>query len=314
MLRIFSRYRTSDRNVRERWLRTIYKIFSLFCAIVLWFYVLNAEPLEIERELELVVIPPAGLAISNEVSDHIKVKLQGARAFIMSYSGDDEKIVVDLRRGDYREGKFTVGIDASSILLPFGIEVTQLNPERLGIELQKEIRKKVPIRPNYYGDLPDELRLMSGDVKPGSVMISGPLEVMRRTTSLRTQPIDRQSLSGEGSIPVSISDLDRRVKIVDEGAIEFFYEVKPKKANLVLRNIPIKFLSSNFKINSKVKAVSIDVLAPEGIRIKESEVQVIAEIPDNATGQVEVKLKAILPEGIHLMTIHPENIKLSVKK
>ena len=47
--------------------------------------------------------------------------------------------------------------------------------------------------------------------------------------------------------------------------------------------------------------------------MKNSDVQVIADIPEAATGKTRVKLKAVLPEGIHLLKIHPEYIDVSVK-
>src|SRR5690606_13626934 len=97
--------------------------------------------------------------------------------------------------------------------------------------------------------------------------------------------------------------------------VEMHYKVKPKKANLTLKNIPVRFLSTSTRINSKVKEVALDVLVPEqseGLLTKDK-VQVIADVPEGKRGQVQVDLRAVLPEGVHLLQIHPASINITVR-
>ena len=66
-------------------------------------------------------------------------------------------------------------------------------------------------------------------------------------------------------------------------------------------------------ISSKIKNVSLDVLMPKEKSIKTSEVSVVADIPENTRGRVKVKLRATLPDEVHLLQINPEYINVSVK-
>jgi YbbR domain-containing protein len=59
----------------------------------------------------------------------------------------------------------------------------------------------------------------------------------------------------------------------------------------------------------------MDVLVSEERKdaLRSSEVSVIADIPDNASGNVKVKLRAQLPDGVNLLQIHPEFINVSLQ-
>ncbi len=298
----------------EKGKRHLYKVLSLFFAISLWFYVLNSEPLVVEKSIDLSLINPPDLAVVNLPPTEVKVKLRGSRAFMNNLFRNGEKITVDLKNYPVKnDDGFNVNLNPSDVPVPFGITVLEIHPHQFKVQLDREIRKKVPLRPSFVGDLPAELKLMESSMSPAEVMIKGPLDVMRKVTSLRTTDIVRSELQGEGEVRVAIADLDPRVALEDSGPYAWNYKVRPNKANFTLKNIGIRFLTSSTGFRAQTKAVSLDVLAPEGVDLKKSDVQVVAEIPDGSKGKLNVKLRAILPDGVYLRQINPETISVIVR-
>lgn len=299
----------------EKGRRHLYKFLSVFFALSLWFYVLNSEPLEVEKMVGLTFISPPDLAVVNLPPREVKVKLRGSRAFMNNLFKQDEKIVVDLTDYPVRDTSgFNVNLGVGDVPVPFGVDVLEINPHQFKVVLEREIKKRVPLRPQLSGDLPAELKLMESSMSPEEVMISGPVEIMRKVTSLKTTTIDRTELQGEGEVRVGIVDLDPRVSLEDSGPYAWNYKVKPNKANLTLKNIDIRFLTTSSSFRATTKSVSLDVLAPEGVVLKKSDVQVVAEIPDGSQGKLSVKLRAILPEGVYLRQINPETISVIVRR
>lgn len=299
----------------EKGRRHLYKALSLFFSISLWFYVLNSEPLEVEKVVGLTYLSPPDLAVANLPPREVRVKLKGSRAFMNNLFKQDEKIVVDLNNYPVREPSgFNVNLGVGDVPVPFGVDVLEINPHQFKIVLDREIRKKVPLRAQLTGDLPSELKLMDSSMSPENVMIKGPVEIMRKVTSLKTTAIDRTDLQGEGEVRVGISDLDPRLEVDDSGPYAWNYKIRPNKANLTLKNIDIRFLTTSTSFRAATKAVSLDVLAPEGIELKQSDVQVVAEIPDGSQGKLTVKLRAILPDGVYLRQINPETISVIVRR
>lgn len=300
-------------NKNDKYSRHFLKLVSLFFACFLWFYVLNSEPQEVEQMLNLSLKSPKGLSVSNIVPAKIRVKLKGSRAFIRNVIQREEQIYLNLKNYPYKKkGGFNVLLTPNDVSVPFGVEVISLSPDNFKVQLEKKISKKLPIKPNLVGALPTDLKLIKKKLVPSSVLVSGPIEVMRKISKITTSPIDISNLQGVGDLKISLGELDSRVKSERATAITFKYSVKPRKANLTLKKVKIRFLSTSTKIKSKNKYVSLDVLAPEGARITASNVQVIADVPDKR-GTHRVKLRAKLPEGIHLLQINPQSINVSIR-
>lgn len=294
--------------------KTFFKIFSVFSAVSLWFYVLNSEPLEVIRELPIEFVTPADQAVANLVDTHVKVKLKGSRAFMQNLLRQDEKFLVDLRDSSYQNrSEFDVTLNPAMLPIPFGVEVIEVVPSQMTIMLERKITKEVPIRVQLQGELGANLRLITQELEPSKVMISGPVELMRRTTSLRTTPVVLTSLEGEGDLNLQLFELDPRIKVEQDLNLNFRYSIKAQTANLTLKNIKVRFLASRQDFSARQREVAIDVLAPEGRALRESEVQVVADIPEDARGNINIKLRAILPEGVHLLQIHPETISIRVR-
>ena len=297
----------------EKGKRHLYKALSLFFSISLWFYVLNSEPLEVEKIVDVTLLNPPDLAVVNLPPSEVTVKLRGSRAFMNNLFKSGEKIVIDLKNYPVKNSDgFNVNLSASDVPVPFGVDVLEIHPHQFKVQLDREIRKKVPLRAQLIGDLPAELKLMESSISPEEVMIRGPVEIMRKVTSLRTTEIVRSELQGEGEVRVGIADLDPRISIEDSGPYAWNYKVRPNRANFTLKNIDIRFLTTSTRFRAATKAVSLDVLAPDGIDLKKSDVQVVAEIPDGASGKLNVKLRAILPDGVYLRQINPETISVMV--
>lgn len=296
--------------------RRLFKIVAVFFSLTIWFYVLNSEPYELDKDVPLRFLTPNGLAVANLTPPVVTVKLKGARAFMQNLFASDEKIYLNLQDPKYSGlTDFEVPINASDIPVPFGVEVLEINPQLISVRLEREISKEVPVRLQLTGELPAELRLIKQELSPQKIMISGPVEVMRRISSLRTTPVSQSGLEGDGEMRLGLNDLDPRVSLTEPPASGFLfqYSVKARTANLTLKNVKIRFLASKQNFESRQKEVAVDILAPEGRSLRESEVQVIADIPEDAKGVTTIKLRAQLPDGVHLLQIHPETINVTVK-
>lgn len=294
--------------------RHILKVISLLASVTLWFYVLNSEPLEVDKRLELTFINPTDLAINVEVPKTVRVKIKGSRAFVQNIDLTGEKVIVDLRDYPYKQETFAVTFEKSMVRLPFGVEVLDIEPKQVVLSLDREIRKVVPVRLRTVGEVGKDLKLVERDFRPAEFMIRGPYEVLKKTTLLNSVPVDLSTLEGKGELRLPLEKIDQRIVIEDKKDIQFSYTVRPNKANLTLKNVAISFLTTHKKFKSSVDKVALDVLVSDDRKdaLRESEVKVIAEVPDKARGNVRVKLRAVLPDGVNLLQIHPEFINVSL--
>lgn len=171
------------------------------------------------------------------------------------------------------------------------------------------------VSPNLVGEISKDLKLINQNLEPKWIKVKGPEKLMKGLKQISTSPIDLSLLKKTGNLKVLPSDMDQRMKVITEEPLHFHFEISPRKANITLKNVKIRFLTSARRYSAKHRFVSMDVLVSEGASssLHASEVEVIADIPDGATGVTEIPLRATLPEGVFLMKIHPTSIKVSVK-
>ena len=300
--------------IKETKSRHMLKVISLVCAVTMWFYVLNSEPLEVEKRVPLAMITPSGLAINVEIPTTVKVKLKGSRAFVQDLDLSQEKLIVDLRDYPYTQETFAVTFEKNMVRLPFGVEVQDIEPKQVVLSLEREIKKLVPIRLRTVGEVGKDLKLVEKSFQPKQFLIRGPYGVLKKTVLLNTLPVDLSTLEGKGELRLPLENVDRRIVIEEKRDVAFSYTIRPNKANLTLKNINISFLTKHTRFQSSDQRVALDVLVSSDRKdaMRSSEVKVIAEIPDNAKGKVRIKLRAELPDGVNLLQIHPEFINVSL--
>jgi YbbR domain-containing protein len=291
------------------------KVISLIVSMTLWFYVLNSEPLEVDRRVPLVFIKPPGLAINVEIPKSVKVKVKGSRAFVQGIDLSQEKLIVDLKDFPYSQETFAVTFESSMVRLPFGVEVLEIQPKQVMLSLEREINKFVPVRVRSVGEIGKDLKLVQKSFKPKRFKIRGPYTVLKKIGLLETVPVDLSTLEGEGGVRLGLEKVDGRVLIEDKKDIEYSYLVKPNKANFTLKNVEISFLTKHTRFKASSVKAALDVLVSDGQKssFTQGQVKVIAEIPDSKRGNVKVKLRATLPDGVNLLQIHPEFINVSLQ-
>lgn len=218
---------------RETAQRHSLKIIAIFFAVSLWFYVLNSEPLQIEKKLTINYIVPKGYAISSLNEKEVTLNLKGSKAFIQNVFTNKEKVTVDLNPYFASSGNaFKVKFYASDISVPFGVEVIDISPKETNIELDRMAKMEMPVKVIYIGDAPKGRKIKEVLVEPQNVIISGPVEILKSISRIETAPVNQALFNtDEGSTTISLVDIDPRLK----------FEKTPKiKLNYKTQVVPIK--------------------------------------------------------------------------
>ena len=299
--------------------RSLFKISSFLLAVTFWFYVLNSETLEVERKVNLVLLPPKGLAVSSKTPEKIRVKFKGSRILIKElFANKNKNMFVELDNFDYKREVFPLSFRPSMIPVPFGMEVLEFTPSQVMISLDREIKKMVPVRSKLLGKLPKNLKLIKKEIEPEQFMIKGPRSVLKKIGQLETSAIDLSLLEGEGVSRVAL-EIDPRVTVEDYRDVSFSYAVRPSEANMSFKNVRISFLTPHNRFYSKIKWASLDVLINQNIadtsdrKTLKEKLKVVAQIPSGIKGKIKVKLAAELPEGMHLLRLEPEYVNILIR-
>ncbi len=255
------------------------------------------------------------MAISNKVHREVHYSLNGPKAFVRSILAREDHIKINLN--DYYtagQRNYKININNIGMTFPFGIEVLKIEPSIFEIELETKMSKKIPIEVQTVGEVPSDHKLIESSVEPNTLLIEGPVSSISKVLSVKTHPIELDGLIKSGKKKVALYQLEETIT-VSQREVAFSYNIATTRANLILKKIPIRFMSTRIIQGANRRFVKLMVLADKGLDFKfdKKDIKVIAEIPDTAKGNVKVELTTVLPEGVHLLEIRPKSINVNVK-
>lgn len=292
------------------------KMLSVFFSFILWIYVVSSENVILEKNVLVKYKTPEGYTISSLAPTDLVYTLKGPRAFLRDYISKDNEVLIDLSSlRAKKKNQFLVNFKNLNFNLPFGIQMLSVNPERKTVNIEPEVKRLIPIEPVIIGTLDKDLKLTSSSLNRKKVLISGPSSILGLIKKITTRPINISDLKADGKLKVDLNLPDNRLVSMETEELFWEYNIRANKANKKLSNVPITFISSKFIKRSSLKYVDVVVLVNEDANMEEivKGTKIIAELPDNASGKLQVKLKAQIPDSISLLEIRPLSIEVYVK-
>ena len=127
------------------------KTLAILLAALLWLTVSGEHIVErsLRVPLEFRNIPEA-LEIVGSAPDTVDVRLRGSSIVLSRLQPGEIVAVLDLGTG--RPGSRLFHIRNDEVRAPFGVEVAQVVPSTLSLELEKSARRVVPVVPQVEGE------------------------------------------------------------------------------------------------------------------------------------------------------------------
>ncbi len=294
------------------------KFLSLFLSLFLWAYILNSEKLSFEKIVYLDYILPEDMIFSQKPPQEVIFNIEGPRAFIKTVLDRDDRILIDLNRVNQKKQlSFYVDFNSAQLNLPFGMIVENVSLRRIPIKLERKFTKILPLKLEYSSSFPEGFSFQKFQVTASEVEVQGPKSILESLRSISTRPIDFDSLIGHDSLVLEPVLPDDRLSFSRNEEIKINYVLKLNSTELLLKDIPIKFLSKNKNIFSKIKKASVrvklDKIALKNRSNISSSVQIWADISASKTGEVNIPLNVVLPPGVELLEVNPKSILVNIQ-
>ena len=188
------------------------KALSLGLAIVLWLIVAGEEAVErgLRVPLELQQVP-AGLELQGDSPTFVDVRVRGGSSVLSRMSSADIVAVLDLRSATPGERLFQMSPE--QVRTPFGVQVIQVIPSSISLNLERTKTRVVPVKPLWEGDPASGYEVGRVSATPKTVEVAGPESAVDRVTEAVTDPVSvagkRQTVAGT----VSVGFVDPQLRV-----------------------------------------------------------------------------------------------------
>jgi YbbR domain-containing protein len=169
------------------------KLASFILAVALWFFVTLSGRSGIFMDIPLIYI---NVPHAFEVVDFpktVSVNIEGQERLIKNLKQNEINAVIDLSGA--KEGKSYYTLTHENIKLPQTLEVTSIEPQTIGITIEKQLKKTVPIQPTISGVPESGFAISRIKVTPEAIVIEGPKSIVSKIYNVKTEPIDIAGLN-----------------------------------------------------------------------------------------------------------------------
>ncbi len=289
------------------WQRYSLIIISVFIAVILWAYVNNLQnPLQ-EQEFR-VSLHAAGLPdgmITDELPDRVSVwvkpglKVRGLKA-------EDFKAVVDLSHADIGENVLTVNVSG-----PSGVQISQINPGTITVNVDKLVQKQVPVRAFLKGTPLAGYSTGEPLLVPTAVLASGPSRLLDTIEQVPvTVDVSGAKQNLDYSLPLALQN--KQVKL----SPEVVRVVVPVNVSVPYKAVPVKVETTGapnegYELDSAAaQPAVVQVYAPHDVLPQIKEVSTEPVNLNGAEENLKQSTELQLPPGAVLL--QPDRVEVTV--
>ncbi len=216
------------------------KILAVALATLLWLSVAGEHIVErsLRVPLEFRNIPQS-LEIVGNAPDTIDVRLRGSAALLTKLQPGEIVAVLDVSGA--RSGSRLFQVRADEVRAPFGVEVTQVVPSTLALELERSARKRVPVVPAVDGQPAPGYVVGKRSVTPATVEVTGPESRVRLLAEATTEPVLIKGARSRVTDTVTVGVIDSAVRLVEPQRAQVAIDIWPAPLERTLTDVPIRW-------------------------------------------------------------------------
>ncbi len=219
------------------------KLTALLLATVLWAAVATSEPSEIVVPVAVQVEPPEGRALTRSLPSVQAVYRGSVRELIRLFDSPPtiRKFIPDTLSAN----EYTVQLSLQDLTLTAALDVSPLDirPRSIQVVLDDKAARTLPIVPRVTVATDSGYRLFGSiEVRPESVAVVGPRDLVQRLERVYTQPLDLTGVRSQFNRTIRLDTSNMGVARLSRREVEVSARVE-RIAERVIMGVPVSLRS-----------------------------------------------------------------------
>ena len=214
------------------------KVLALCLAFAVWIAVTGENRVLQVYEVPLDIVLRADHVLKSPAPATATVSLRGPESRVRRL--DPRSMVLRADLTDATPGPRSVPLSSDNLQgLPADLEVADVEPSRLRLEIDRRLRKSVPVAPSVAGAPPAGYAFYGARVEPGAVAIEGPESVVGGSERLRTDTIRLDGRTSPFVVPVGAAPEHPSVRVLETRPLEVEVQVDVSPVRRSFDGVPI---------------------------------------------------------------------------
>jgi YbbR domain-containing protein len=292
------------------------KALAIILAALLWLTVAGEHIVErsLRVPLEFRNLPEA-LEIVGNTPDTVDVRLHGSSAVLSRVQSGEIVAVLDLSTA--RAGPRLFHIRNDEVRAPFGVEVSQVVPSTLALELEKSARRRVPVVPVIEGDPSPGFVVGRFSADPATVEIVGPDSHVRQVAEATTEPVSVKDAKARVRDGVTIGVVDSSVRLVKAQSANVTVEIWPAPVERRMPDVPVRWRNLGTGLRAQVtpQLVHVTVRGASGplAALRGDSVQAFVDLAGLGSGRYNLRVQVDPADSFGVVAIDPAVVSVTIK-
>ncbi len=306
---------------KPRWRENLsLKLISLILAVMLELYFYspdNSLTVSLPITIEVRNVPSSMMFISPRNGERGipgRIEVRGPRPLIEQVRTANHRYVIDYPQ-DQRP-VYSVPIDARQLWLPAGVEVLEVHPHTLTVELEKSVQRRIPIEFDGNGSVAQGFQMEKVTLTPDFVIVNGPASEVNPLKAIKTERLSVEGLNDTRRFEVPLINPGMFTKL-DVQTINVEVQVGYIPAERTFEKVNIKVVApygyAGTVEPSRVKC-TVSGTKENLEKLDIGAIQLQADGRELVEGRHEVAPSATLPDGIRLLAIDPKKVTVHLVK
>ena len=292
------------------------KVLAIALATLLWLTVAGEHVVErsLRVPLEFRNIPPQ-LEITGDPPDNVDVRLRGSSAVLGRLDSGEVVAVVDLTGG--RPGSRLFHLRNDEVRAPFGVEVAQVLPSTVSLELEKSATRMLPVVPAVFGEPAPGFVVGRRTAEPATVKVIGPESHVRALAEATTEPVNIAGSRERVRDVVTVGVTDAAVRLDSSISATVLVEVLPAPIEREVGGVPIRWRNLGSGMRAHV-APSVAKVSVRGRRealeaFGADAIEAFVDLAGLGAGRYNLRVQVDPSEHFGLNTITPSVVEVTIK-
>ena len=292
------------------------KMLSLALATVLWMTVAGEHVVErgLRVPLEFRNVPQS-LEIVGTTPDNVNVRVRGSSAVLSRLQPGDIVAVLDLSTARAGSRIFTIRTD--EVRAPFGVDVSQVLPATIPIELENSLQRRVPVVPSVEGDPAPGFVVGNETAEPPTVDIVGPESHVRQVSEARTEPVDVSGARSRVRDVVNVGVGDSSVRLLEPQTATVIVDVLPAPVEKAIDDVPVRARNLPPRLQAQIAPTKVKVTV-RGARgplasIRSDAIQAFVDLAGLGTGQYNLRVQVDPAQDYGITAIDPAVVSITIR-
>lgn len=292
------------------------KVLAIALATLLWLTVAGEHVVErsLRVPLEFRNIPPQ-LEITGDPPDNVDVRLRGSSAVLGRLDSGEVVAVVDLTGG--RPGSRLFHLRNDEVRAPFGVEVAQVLPSTVSLELEKSATRMLPVVPAVFGEPAPGFVVGRRTAEPATVKVIGPESHVRALAEATTEPVNIAGSRERVRDVVTVGVTDAAVRLDSSVSATVLVEVLPAPIEREVGGVPIRWRNLGSSMRAHV-APSVAKVSVRGRRealeaLGADAIEAFVDLAGLGAGRYNLRVQVDPSEHFGLNTITPSVVEVTIK-